>query len=58
LTIVDVKGTVVYKNDQLVLDNSKKILLSRLPELAWGMYIAKIVSGEQHSTVTFVIAER
>lgn len=58
LTVVDVKGMLVYKNDQIVLGKNKQIPLSMLPELTTGLYIAKVISGNEHSTVSFVIAER
>jgi len=58
LSVVDVKGVLVYRNDQFALGDNKQIPLSTLPELTAGLYIGNIISGNQHSTVSFVIAER
>ncbi|WP_149239723.1 T9SS type A sorting domain-containing protein [Dyadobacter sp. 32] len=57
LSIADVKGRLLYQNTEYVLGNTKRIPLSDLPALRPGVFIAKIVSGNQHSAVTFVISD-
>jgi len=57
LTILSAKGVVVYRKNQLKLATNKQISLAELPRLATGLYVAKITSGEQQSTVSFVIAD-
>jgi hypothetical protein len=58
INIVDAKGVIIYKNDQYTLGMNKQIPLLDLPQLATGLYIAKIVSGDQHATLSFVISDR
>jgi len=57
LTIYSAKGLVVYHGNRLKLANNKQISLAKLPVLTTGLYVAKIISGDQQSTVSFVIAE-
>lgn len=57
LTILDIKGQVLYKNQRFKVKNDRQISLARLPKLTAGLYVAKIISADQQSTTSFVIRD-
>ncbi|WP_234644791.1 T9SS type A sorting domain-containing protein [Dyadobacter sp. CY356] len=57
LTILNVKGRIIYQNQRFKTKNDKKISLAGFPKLTSGLYVAKIISAGQQSTVSFVISE-
>ncbi len=57
LTILDIKGQVLYKNQQFKVKSDRQISLARLPKLTAGLYVAKIISADQQSTTSFVIRD-
>ena len=57
LTIFNAKGVVMYRKSRLKLATNKQISLAELPRLTTGLYVAKITSADQQSTVSFVIAD-
>lgn len=57
LTILDIKGQIIYKNQRLKIKNDNQISLTRFPKLTSGLYVAKIISAGQQSTASFVIRD-
>ncbi|WP_170983007.1 T9SS type A sorting domain-containing protein [Dyadobacter frigoris] len=57
LTILDIKGQVLYQNQRLKVKTDKQISLAKFPKLTAGLYVAKIISAGQQSTASFVIRD-
>ncbi|MEO6686736.1 MAG: T9SS type A sorting domain-containing protein, partial [Dyadobacter sp.] len=57
LTILNIKGQIVYRNEHLKIKTDNQISLARLTKLAAGLYVAKIISADQQTTASFVIRD-